>query len=353
MWIHQKNLRCVGILLVLGISLVQGADDRVKPSRTQVKPFAVEFLLLAKMTDTPGFKKEDMMEKAMYVKKFGGSGYAIKAYPQEKSTIDRQTRYRKSVYLSLTDAHLRAASGLLKQFVAKEKMRIKPGRTRVPRTNRAYPAYRIVAGIEDNILQTQKQIDNIKNKIRHGRSVIEVQAMQDHVRRLEGTIDKLNGLKKGINVIIPRILAYDAFLDHINHDSGKEGQAERVADLKKAAASLAASDSGITACEAVGYKQVRLTVTPEKQKRILSALVRQGGSESPKKKMTFLQGKPDFIPRPWKAVQKKSIPGDFAITEVVCGDKLVLTLFECTGLWYPLSVIEQNGRLSLFLRKSP
>jgi hypothetical protein len=106
---------------------------------------------------------------------------------------------------------------------------------------------------------------------------------------------------------------------------------------------LTANNKGVAKAEAIGTQQVRITLAPEKRDAIRAALNERLGANRKGKDVDFIDGAIDFLPLTWPLSAKIAPRGDFRITEYVCGEEVLATLYDTTGLWYRIVVVEFNG----------
>ena len=74
----MKKKDLVVLLLLLLASVSAAAPKKpVRPSKTRIKPLALEYYLLAHFSKTKAGNEETLVERAKFLKKYAGSGYSI------------------------------------------------------------------------------------------------------------------------------------------------------------------------------------------------------------------------------------------------------------------------------------
>ncbi len=307
------------------------------PSRTLIKPLALELALIGKLAGPAKTAPKELLERAQYLKRFAGAGYGIRAIVNNSEAASTQRAQRQTAYLALTEAHIQAAAGRVDEFEKREHIKVKPGKTAASRQDRAYPILVKEAGVKELIDLAQAIVDSSSGTPPSARDAAVLRAQREQAQK---RVALLRTLKEAIAVYTTAVHVYDAFADDLRATAKKDALAERVAALKTQAESLAANNKGVVKAEAAGTQQMRIAVTPEKRDAIQAALKERLGKDRKSKDTDFIDGPIDFLPLPWPLSAKITPRGDFHITEFVCGEELFLTVYETTGLWYRIVALE-------------
>ncbi len=340
--------------LAFSLSLQAAASKRpVLPSKTKIKPLALEFRLIAHMAKEKPRFKATLVKRATRLQRYGGTGYGINATHVNPEAATRQLRQRKAAYMALTAVPLKEAAGRVTAFAKKEKIRIKASARAAKNKGRAAPIYALIGGIANTVKKLENQLRSLRQQADllrrtpsiggHG-DVRAAARIEEQIQRVQSQRTRLSRLSGEIGSLVAAVTKYDALEDDIRNCSKKEGRAQRSEVLAKKAAQFAAADKGIAEATAVGTQQVRFTVTNEKRKAIEQALTTCIEGQE-RKKIGFITDTLDFLPLIWKPAEALQPKGDYRVTEYVCGEELFLTVFDCEGIWYRIVVVDYQKKL--------
>lgn len=326
------------------------APRPVPSSRIRINPLALEYRLLAYLAEQGDAEaRKEAKERSVYMDRFGGKGYTVHAVAPGRDVAVTQHKLRQNAYLALTEPPIRDAQDRVKEFSSRERIPIKPPRGKAASTDRAHPILGLIDGVN---LEISRQNENIRAAEARPRGTpLDHALVRDQVAMHRRRIEMLSDLNKNLAGLVKPARAFDALGADIRGLAKAEARDVRTAELQGRADAVAAGNPRISAAEAVGTQQVRFTVTEEARDAIRSALA---GVLEPEKmvrqrKIGFIRGSLSFLPAVWP-LDKPALPaGDFRMTEIVCGEELVLTLFDCAGLWHRMVALEYAGALHLLV----
>ncbi len=350
----MRASRCLLLTLcasgALALAAAPAAPKPAPPSRTTLKIFAIEYALLAKLAGPGKEVPKAIADQAAFLKRFGGAGYGIRAtVPTAADAAASQRKQREAAYVALTEPHIQAGLATVKDFEKRERIQIKAGKTAAGSQDRAYPLLAKAAGIQELIDIAQGIIDSSSGAGVSPEDGAILRARRELARK---RIALLRELAQAVKQHIDAVKAYDGFAGDIRAAAKKDELAERAEALRAQAAGLAAQNSGVAKAEAVGTQQMRIELDPAARDAAKAALAERLGDDTKRKDPDFIEGSIDFLPLAWPFSAPSAPHGDFHITEYVCGEELVLTLYDAAGLFHRIVVLEYGGARFIALAHS-
>jgi len=345
----QAVLKTLPLVFLVPAALF-GASSQARPSRTKVNPLALEYKLLAYLAkENPSFRAE-AAKRALYLKNNAGKGYTVSAVTPGARAASRQHTMRKAAYLALTGTHLNAVAGEVRNFAKKYKIKIRPIYGSKRSTDRAALIDAYKRGIEREIALCKTKISQARASLAGVGRIDPRHAarLEAYVRLLQDQIKRVQALGKRLEIYRPRIKIFDDFAAQIRRNNKSDNLLRAETVLADKVRLRAASFPGVSEIEAVGTQQVRMTLSAAKQKELESALAGVLDLKS-RKKPRFFRKWPEALPLFWPLSKPVDPLGDFHVTEYISGGEVLATLFDTTGLWYRIVVLEYKGALHVLV----
>ncbi len=355
--VRMSTLWAVSALWLAGLPAFSAPEPakkakKVLQSMTDIKPFALEYQLLAKLSTMPGAKREQLAERAAYLKEFGGQGYALRALPDlpaASEVIAKESAQIKRAYLALTDPVLRAASASVRDYATREHIPIKSGRAAdVSPEQRSYPIHALIGGIGAAIKEQEEVLLGLRPRVG---SFEEQRAREEGRARVQRRIADMKKLQSTLAAQAQSVDIYAPLLGEISRAKDKDAVAARRAQLAPLLAAAAAPGGEVSKAEAFGTRQARLTVSTSLRDMIRSTLAARVAADPANqgKKVRFVSGTLDFLPRVWPWSARGLVAGDYRITDYVCEEEVILTVFNTAGVSRRIVVLEHDRGLSVML----
>ena len=126
--------------------------------------------------------------------------------------------------------------------------------------------------------------------------------------------------------------------------------------LESAAAERAKAIPGAQSVAVIGTQQVRITFDAKGAEALRSQIAAKLATGKPAKgddTSVFVSIPFDFLPQFWPSVRKSYPPvGDCFVTEYATGEELIATLYEASGLWFPITALEFEKKLHVRVPES-
>lgn len=330
----------------------QSSERAVPPSKVEVNPLALEWQLLGHLARKRPEQMEEIQRRGATLKSFAGKGYTVEAAHPDRKPERAHVVMLQNAYAALVAVPVREAQYEVQDLYRRERIRIRPS---AKTTRGAGPEKLIDAYLEAVEAETKGRERNIGTsqsvrELRGGRleDGIVVQGQIDELRR---QIEALNALERRLKELRPRVTQYEAVAKSVERLARPDARDNRLHDVSWLAARAAETETMLVDVQGVGTHQIRAFVEESTRKAIEEELARRrdAGETVAREKLTFVDGKLDFLPAIWKETEGERPRGDYRITEYVCGEDVLLTIFDCDGVFYRVTIVESDGKFCVLV----
>lgn len=327
------------------------ADERpVDASRRKVKPLAYEYRLLGWLLEEGRQPRAQLESRARFMKQNAGKGYELRASTPGKSVSRAQHKMAQAAYLALTEPYLRAATQRVADFSRRERMRVRRGTPpagRSSRSSRVHGIHSWIAGVEAEIEGRQATARSLERSLHlvggtGAEGQQQVAAIHGQLEALARQVAAFEKLEAELRELLAPVEFYAPYADWLRAIGKKDRRIRQEADVTARAEAVAKRDEGVARGEGVGISQARLHLTEEKRDAVRAALGALVGETTRRSRTSlgFIRGPLDVLPTVWALDEPLRPFGDHRITEYVCGEEVVATLYDAVGLWYRVVILE-------------
>ncbi len=334
-------------------------EKKAPPAKTRVKPLSLELELLktlAKSRKRGSEEAKKLAEKAAYLERTAGAGYALGVAHPERRPEDEHALAIERALRILVDMPLREASYLLDALYRGEKIRIP-----IPADAEGKPALKLKAclsGLQAEIAARKKRIEELRSGAR-----ISVRGLargidtspKARIEELERAVERLGAYERRFQELMEELERSEELKRDLEKLADPQSRRFQAAELSRLVERFGASTERVAGAEGVGTHQVRIRVEPAVRGEIEAELDRriEVAKREGKGKTLFLKTDLSFLPRYWPDSAEGRPRGDFRITEYLSGGEVFLTVFDCVGVFYRLVVFERKGTLCAIIPSGP
>lgn len=333
------------------------SERTVPPAKTRVRPLALEWELLrhlAKARRAAPKEARALAEKAAYIERTAGDGYALAAAHPDRRPEDDHARMLERVVSTLAAMPLRETELLVEELYRQEKIRIHAAQKPDPDAEPASTIRGYAASLRKEIEGRKRSLETLRaSPAISVRGLVrgEKSSRETRIRELERVVQRLEALERRLAELLEEAERCAPLKGDLAALADAESRRFRASELNRLVVRFGESNERVVAASGVGTHQTRLRLEPAVRAEIEAKLAKltEGAKPEGRGKVVFFRGDLAFLPSYWQGTSEDRALGDFRIAEYLSGDEVFLTVFDSIGVFARIVVLDWKGKIHVLV----